>query len=395
MTSIPELTADDGFVASGFEAVAETFARTVGVDGEAGGAFAALVDGETVVDLCGGVADRARGIAWRPDTLTTIYSGTKGLVATCVLMLVDRGALDLETPVAAYWPELAVNGKEGILVRHVLSHTAGLPGLTTPVTAEESTDHERMARLLAQQPPVYAPGTVCAYHLLTYGWLTGELVRRVDGRSVGRFFREEVAEPLRLDAWIGLPQEQEPRVAPLERTPGFGTEVAPREDGGPDAVDEHDRIVWSVLDNPADRQSFSDTRAWRAAEVPAANGVATAHAMARLYGCLARGGELDGVRLMSPGTAALAGREIIRGHDPYRELPIGYALGFHLNGPEEGLGPLEEEAFGHGGAGGSMHGCWPKLRTGFSFATNLLDGPVNPRAARLLGALHAAVEGAS
>ena len=388
MTSTPELTGGvGGHVAPGFEPVAETFARTVGVDGEAGGAFAAVVDGETVVDLWGGVADRARGLAWRGDTLTTIFSGTKGLVALCMLMLVDRGALELETPVAAYWPEFAAAGKEDVLVRHVLSHTAGLPGLTTPVTAEESTDHERMAQLLATQPAVTPPGTVCAYHVLTYGWLTGELVRRVDGRSVGRFFHEEVAAPLALEAWIGLPEEQEPRVAPFERTPGFGTEVEPREDGGPDAADEHARIVWSVLDNPADRQGFTDTRAWRAAEVPAANGVATARALARVYGCLARGGELDGVRLLSPATAALAGREIVRGHDPYRDLPIEYAAGFHLNGPDEDLGPVDD-AFGHGGAGGSTHGCWPGLRTGFSFTTNLLDGPVNPRGARLLGALH-------
>jgi len=392
MTPTPELAAGvGGFIAPGFEAVAETFARTVGVDGEAGGGFAAVVDGEPVVDLWGGVADRARGRAWSGDTLTTIFSGTKGLVATCVLMLADRGALELETPVATYWPEFAANGKDGLLVRHVLSHTAGLPGLTTPVSVEESLDGERMAALLARQPPVYEPGTICAYHVLTYGWLTGELVRRVDGRSVGRFFHEEVAEPLGLDAWIGLPEEYEPRVAPFECTPGFGTEIEPLEDAGPDAADEHARIVWSVLENPPERKGFADTRAYRAAEVPAANGVATARAVARLYGCLARGGELDGVRLMSPATAAVAGRELVRGHDPYRDLPIGYAAGFHINDPQEkDLGPVDH-AFGHGGAGGSTHGCWPRLRTGFSFTTNLLDGPINPRGPRLLDALYRVV----
>jgi CubicO group peptidase (beta-lactamase class C family) len=263
-----------------------------------------------------------------------------------------------------------------------------VPGLMTPVSSEEARDDVRMAGLLAAQAPIAPPGAVVTYHVLTYGWLCGELVRRVDGRSVGRFLREEVAEPLGLDVWIGLPEEQEPRVAVLEQTAGFDAEAAAPVVGGPDAAGERERILWS-LENPPGSLAVANSRAERAAEVPAANGVATARALARLYGCLARGGELDGVRLLAPETAALAGRCIVRGHDPYHDRPIAYAAGFHLN-PDGDLGP-PADAFGHGGAGGSTHGCWPGLRTGFSFTTNLLDGPVNPRGPALLAALHDAV----
>ena len=379
----------DGFVAPGFEGVAEAFARNVGVGGEAGGAFAAVLDGELVVDVWGGVADRARGVAWSGDTLSMVFSGTKGLVATCMLLLVERGKLDLDAPVAQYWPEFAAHGKDAILVRHVLSHQAGMPGVVTPVTSEEARDDGRMARLLAAQAPIAPPGAIVTYHVLTYGWLCGELVRRVDGRSIGRFLREEVAEPLGLDVWIGLPEAQESRVAVLEQTAGFGTEEeAPPPAGGQDALSERERILWSI-DNPSGSLAVANSRAERAAEVPAANGLATARALARLYGCLARGGEIDGVRLLRPATAALAGRCIARGHDPYHDRPIAYAAGFHLN-PDGGLGP-RDDAYGHCGAGGSTHGCWPGLRTGFSFTTNLLDGPVKPRGPALLAALHDAV----
>jgi CubicO group peptidase (beta-lactamase class C family) len=385
-----------GFAAPGFEPVRETFARNFAERGELGSSFAAYVDGELVVDLWGGVADAAAGRAWEADTLCGIYSGTKGLVSTCMLMLIERGALALDEPVCAYWPEFAAEGKDAILVRHVLTHTAGLPGVLTPVTFEQMLDDALMARLLAAQKPISAPGEIIAYHALTYGWLCGELVRRVDGRSVGRFLHEEVARPLGLDAWIGLPAEHEPRVAVLERTSAFGTEYPPLPDGAA-ASDERMRILWSVIGNPPRVVTdvlTANERSWRAAEIPGANGVATARGMARLYACLARGGELDGVRLLSPATVADAGRLHREGHDPYRDTSIIYGLGFHLREDDGALGP-ERDAFGHGGAGGSIHGCWPRLRTGFSYTTNMLDGAENPRTVALTAALHEAVEGAA
>src|SRR6185436_5278266 len=213
-----------GFVAPGFEPVVEAFERNLTERGEAGAAFAAVADGTPVVDLWGGDADRMGGRPWQEDTIAGMFSGTKGLVATCLLLLIERGTLQLEARVADYWPEFAAHGKDGIRVRHLVSHQAGLPGITTPLTFQEAADDVRMARLLADQPAVWAPGERLCYHAMTFGWLCGELIRRIDGRSVGRFFREEIGEPLRLDAWIGLPAEEEPRVAVLETGEGFGTQ---------------------------------------------------------------------------------------------------------------------------------------------------------------------------
>jgi len=183
-----------GTVAPGFEQVAEEFERNLAERGEVGAAFAAYVDGELVVDLWGGLADRQRGIAWRDDTLVGVFSGSKGLVAACLLVLIERGLLELDVPVCRYWPEFAAQGKEGILVRDVVSHRAGLPGLLTAVSLEEATDDVRMAQLVAAQARVVAPEAGARYHAVTFGWLCGELVRRVDGRSVGRFLREEIAD---------------------------------------------------------------------------------------------------------------------------------------------------------------------------------------------------------
>ncbi len=386
MTAAPRTC---GSVAPGFERVAEAFEANFAERGELGAAFSAVVDGDVVVDLWGGVADRARGLAWRHDTLVGVFSGTKGLVATCLLLLIEGGQLDLDAPVAAYWPEFAANGKEAVLVRHLVSHQAGLPGLRTPVSVEEATDDVRMARLLAAQRPIAAPGTQLVYHALTFGWLCGELVRRVDGRSIGRFLREEVAGPLDLEVWIGLPERDEARVAVLERDAGFMDELVRSR--------EADEVAWSIYANPprfADGELAANVRRWRAAEVPASNGVVSARSLARLYGCLARGGEIDGQRLLSPETIERGRRCLSRGHDPYLDMPVAYATGFAVQTSVMGFGP-PADAFGHGGAGGSMHGAWPSERVGFSYAPNLLrgGGPVDARAEALLAALYAAVIG--
>jgi CubicO group peptidase (beta-lactamase class C family) len=378
----------EGTVAPGFEGVAAAFERNFAEHGEVGAAFAAQVDGVPVVDLWGGVADRRRGLAWREDTLVPVFSGSKGLVATCVLMLVERGLLELDAPVCRYWPEFAAAGKQSVLVRDVVSHRAALPGLLTPVSLEEATDDVRMARLLAEQRPLADPGTGPRYHAVTFGWLCGELVRRVDGRSVGRFLREEIAEPLGLELWIGLPERYEPRVAVIERDVAFGDEQ-----DGMVVAREVDEVAWSIWANPprfTGREMAANMRAWHAAEVPATNGIVAARSLARLYACLARGGELDGVRLLLPQTLEQGRRRLSHGQDPYLG-ELAFATGFQVQTSELELGP-EADAFGHTGAGGSTHGAWPRLRTGFSYAPNLLhslDG-VDPRGARLLAALHEA-----
>ena len=386
------MTADiaQGSVAAGFEPVATAFECNLRERGDLGAAFTAYVDGLPVVELWGGFADRAQGRAWERDTIAGIFSGTKGLVATCVLQLVERGALELDERVSTYWPEFAVQGKQEILVRHVVSHQAGLPGLTTPVTCEEAGDDVRMARLLAAQPALCPPGTRFWYHALTFGWLCGELVRRVDGRSVGRFFAEEIAGPLGLDAWIGLPAEQEDRVALLVRGAGFGMQRRDEQTGS-----DGDPVAWSIWSNPPRFTSDPlpvNTRAWRAAEIPGSSGVASAAAVARLYGCLARGGELDGVRLLAPDTLELGRRCLTHDVEPYLETPMAFGVGYELQTEARPFGP-PTVGFGHSGAGGSVHGAWPELRTGFSYvSTTLRDSRgTDPRGAALLEALHDAV----
>jgi CubicO group peptidase (beta-lactamase class C family) len=375
----------EGTVRPGFEPVAEAFERNFAEHGEVGAAFAAYIDGEQVVDLWGGLADRARGAAWRQDTLVPVFSGSKGLVAACMLLLIERGALELDAPVCRYWPEFAARGKEGILVRDVVSHRAGLPGLLTPVTLEQATDDARMAALVAAQEPIAVDGPV--YHAVTFGWLCGELVRRLDGRSVGRFLHEEIAEPLGLELWIGLPESLEPRVATLERGAKFGDGLV--------VAREADEVAWSIWSNPprfAEGELAANLRFWHAAEVPATSGIASARSLARLYGCLACGGELDGARLLSPETIEAGRRPLAQGRDPYLDEPLAFGIGFELQTAEMGLGP-EPDAFGHSGAGGSIHGAWPGLRTGFSYAPNVLTplSGTDPRGAALLSALHAAI----
>jgi CubicO group peptidase (beta-lactamase class C family) len=390
MTPQRETAVTHGLVSPGFEAVAEQFRCNLLERGDAGAAFAAFVDGRPVIDVWGGLADRAQRRPWRHDTLTGIFSGTKGFVATCLLLLIERGALDLETPVCAYWPEFEAHGKTQVLVRHLVSHQAGLPGLTTPVTFEEATDGIRMAGLLASQPAICPPGARLYYHAMTFGWLCGELIRRVDGRSVGRFFHDEIALPLGLDAWIGLPPEHESRVAVLERGPGFGTQRRDR-----DATPERDRVAWSIWGNPP-RFSTDDlpanTRHWHAAEIPASNGIATARSLARLYGCLARGGEIGGVRLLSPQAVEPGCTCLARAVEPYLDEPLAFGVGFELQTEATPFGPAAL-GYGHRGAGGSVHGAWPQLSVGFSYVTNTLRESLgaDPRSAALLHALHDAL----
>jgi CubicO group peptidase (beta-lactamase class C family) len=393
-SAIPSVcTADarciDGFVAPGFEGVTEEFARNLEHRNELGAAFAAVVDGVPVVDLWGGLSDPHRIVPWRRDTLVCIFSGTKGLVATCLLILLERGKLELDAPVCRYWPEFAAAGKEGIRVRHVVSHQAGLPGLAVPVTADDAADHVRMAALLADQAPVHEPGSRLWYHAMTFGWLCGELVRRVDGRTLGGFFREEVAARLGLDAWIGLPEEYESRVAVLVPAAEFGE----RRSALPDAEDND--IASSIWMNPPRFSADplpANTPLWHRAEIPASNALATARAVALLYGCLANGGTVDGIQLLQPHSIERGTTLLSRGVDPYLEEEFAFGVGFQLQTPAGRFGPVDD-AFGHPGVGGSVHGAWPATRTGFSYVTNAPHASAghDPRADALLTALAGAL----
>jgi len=365
-------------VAPGFGQVADEFGRNFTVRGDLGAAFAVIRDDEVLVDLWGGIADRATARPWTADTLQILFSGTKGLVAACLLLLMERGQLTLEAPVARYWPEFAAAGKADVAVRDLVTHAVGLPGLEVPVTWQEATDARRMAVLLAAQPRSRDPRATRTYHAVTFGWLCGELVRRVDGRRIGQFFAEEIALPLDLELWIGLPADLEARVSTVELAPTW-TSVADERL----ALDPLRRAI----ENPPRYQPGSfpwNEPDWHAAEVPSSNGIGTARSVARFYD------RLD--QLLSPATMRLGSTVLSSRHDPLMERTTSFGVGFQLQTDALTLGP-EPGAFGHGGAGGSVHGRWPRQRLGFSYAMNLLrDDPGDMRAAALLTALYNCVE---
>jgi CubicO group peptidase (beta-lactamase class C family) len=370
-----------GSVAPGFEPVRAAFIQNFVDDEEVGAAFAAVRDGVTIVDLWGGTADQASGRPWTEDTLQLVFSGTKGLVAIVMLMLLDRGLLDLSAPVSKYWTEFC--GKDEITVRHVLSHTARLPGIEAPITLTDLTNDRRMAGLLAEQAPSLDPRATYCYHALTFGWLCGEIVRRVTGVSIGSFFAAEIAGPLGLDLWIGLPADEESRVSRFQFASDWGS--APYLDP---AVWARDPLVQSIWGNPpyfmTENFPWND-RDWHAAEIPGVNGIGTARSIAKLYGCLATGG----APIFSEDAVLLASTEMADGVDNVLESRRRTGPGFELQTELLRLGP-PPDAFGHTGAGGSGHGAWPMQHLGFSYAMNLMHDSTSEdwRAQRLLTALY-------
>jgi len=371
-----------------FAPVREAFEKAFSANREVGAAIAFMLDGELVVDLWGGrmAADEER--PWTGDTIVNTYSTTKGMTAICAHLLVERGLLELDAPVAEYWPEFAQAGKERIPFRWLLSHQAGLPALREPLPGETLYDWKAMTQALAAETPWWEPGTQHGYHPVTFGFLVGEVIRRVSGKTVGTFFREEVAEPLDADFQIGLPAEDDARVAEM-----IGGLVPPRASKdapqprlkGPLAQFMRDMadpttMVGAAFNNPKLAPGAVNTRAWRGAEIPAANGHGHARALARIYGALARGGELGGVRILEPETIRQARREQASGPDAtLGRMPIRYGLGFMLRSDFMPLSP-NTDAFGHPGAGGSIGMADPETRTGFGFVMNkmsmgLVGGP--------------------
>jgi CubicO group peptidase (beta-lactamase class C family) len=377
-----------GRVATGYEPVREAFAAELRRDAEAGAAFAAVVDGEPVVDLWGGLAHREPARPWVEDTAQLIFSGTKGMTATCILLLLERGRISLDRPVADYWPGFGQAGKGDVLVRHLVSHQAGLPAVEPAPEPGEALDPVLMAGRLAAQPAMWPAGHGITYHALTFGWLCDGLIRHVDGRSAGRFFAEEVATPLGLEAWIGLPPSMERRVATIIRSADYQVNFG-------DVTEDERALLTRIYAGGGivgERFVVND-RDFLRAEMAGVNAVATARSMARLYGCLALGGSIDGVRLLSAETARLAYAPIAAGLDRLTREPAAFSTGFEIQSELQWYGPAVQ-AFGHSGAGGSVHGAWPHLRTGFSYAMNLMrrddrDG----RAQRILTALHSVLKG--
>jgi len=373
-----------GFVAPGFEPVRDAFARNFAEHGEVGAACCVYLRGEPVVDIHGGLADAATGRAWQADTLQLVFSATKGVTAACMLMLVERGAVDLDAPVARYWPEFAANGKSAIPVRWLLSHRAGLAAIEGDFTLDEALSWDPVVAALAAQAPLWEPGTKHGYHLRSYGWLLGELVRRVDGRTVGRFLADEVAGPLGLDLWIGLPAEQEHRVStivpPAPPAPEMQEVMA--------KLFAPDTIAGRAFSGPSNLFHYDDMwnrRALHAAELPSSNGIATARALARLYAALV--GEVDGVRLLRPETVATARTTQSEGGDAVLYLPTRFGLGFML--PPALCPSAPPSAFGHPGAGGSLALGDPERELGFAYVLNRMSLATagDPRADGLVAAL--------
>lgn len=372
-----------GYLAPGFEAVGEAFNANFRDGRELGAAFAAFRNGEPLVDVWSGTADRNAGRKWNEDSLQLVFSGTKGLVATCMLILLERKQLSLDEPVQRYWPEF---GKRHILVRDVVAHTARLPGFDVPITLEDLKDDRQMGLLLARQSPSQDTRAKFCYHGLTYGWLCGELVRRVDGRSIGKFFSEEIASVLGLELWLGLPAVEEPRVTTLELSPRWGA----RRHLDPKAL-ESDGLLRSVWGNPEflSPGSFPWNRSdFHSAEIPAVNAIGTARAIARLYSCLAAGGH----PILKEDTVRVARQERSHGFDALLGDWLRFGVGFQLQTETLTYGPARD-AFGHSGAGGSVHAAWPTERVGFSYAMNLMVDGAEPdnRASTLLNALHGAL----
>ncbi|MER7988587.1 serine hydrolase domain-containing protein [Streptomyces noursei] len=387
-----------GTVEDGFEPVRDAFAANFAERGERGAAVAVYRDGRKVVDLWGGTKDGdaepgdATAAPWEPGTAQIVRSATKGIAATVPLLLHQRGQLDLDAPVGTYWPEFKAAGKDRVLVRHLLAHRAGVPALDTPLTPAQAIDGVSGPAAVAAQAPAWTPGTDHGYHAQTYSWLLGELVLRVTGRTLGAWVAEEISRPLGLDLWIGLPDEARARVGRLARV-----EAPPR----PASAGLRARPKKSVADAYADPASLTsrafaaispapdeNADAYRAAELPASAGIATAPALARAYAALI-GPVDDHPRLFAPATLTLARTEESAGPDRTLLVTTRFGLGFMLHGPSSPL--LGPGSFGHPGRGGALAFADPERGIAFGYVTNGMQPNVtaDPRAQALVRAVAA------
>jgi CubicO group peptidase (beta-lactamase class C family) len=363
MATIPQI---QGVCDPHFAPVREAFAENFAKRGDVGAAVCVYVDGKPVADLWGGYADAARIRLWERDTIACVASTTKGMTTLCAHTLVERGLLDLDAPVARYWPEFAQAGKAHTPVRWLLSHRAGLPAIRQDMPAQSLYDWHTFTAALAATEPWWEPGTRHGYHATTFGFLVGEVIRRISGKSVGQFFQTDVAGPFGIDSFIGVPAGVDTRAA----------EILPEPPPLPG-----DTTMWDVMLrdpasiaartflNPPRDPGGMNTRAWRAAEIPASNGHTTARALARLYGALACGGTLEGGHLLHPETIDAAITELSYGLDAFLPFPTRFALGFMLPTPERPFGP-SPRAFGHPGRGGSIGFADLDGHIGFGYVMN-------------------------
>jgi len=379
-----------------FAVVRAEFERNFAYRGELGASVCVWYRGQKVVDLWGGISDPALGTAWADTTLAVVFSCTKGAVALCVHMLAACGAIDLDAPLARYSPSFAGGGKADITVRMVLSHQAGLPGVTRPIDTDTARDLDAMVDVLAGEEPLWRPGTRYGYHALTFGWLLGELVRRATGETVGAFFQREVAQPLGLHFWIGLPESETARIAPI---------VAPAQESTSPSFDaalrarEPIQVAMVNARGGVSVPELCDTKHARRLEIPAANGTTNARGLAGMYAPLAIGGAMNGGYLLDPVHAGEVGfPEAASAMDAVYLEPSCHSAGFEKATPgrlgrdgQHGL-RISESAFGHSGLGGSVGFADPTYRFSFGYVTNYHTRPGEAVGARRQPLIDAAYE---
>ena len=383
----------NGTVAEGFEPVREAFVRNFETLGDRGAAVAVYRDGQKVVDLWGGTRDVDGTAPWERGTAQVVRSATKGVAAAVLLLLHQRGQLDLDAPVGHYWPEFKARGKERVLVRHVLNHRGGLPVLDRPLTPQEALDPLRGPAAVAAQTPAWEPGTDHGYHALTYGWLLDELVRRVTGQGTGQWLASQVTGPLGLELWLGLPESEAGRVGRVGRVEGAeptgGLRARPK------------RSVTEAYEDPASltRRAFAaispfpdqNDPAYRASALPATNAMATADGLARFYATLI-GDTAGDTRLFTPETVELARTEESAGPDRILVVGTRFGLGYMLHGSASPL--LTPGSFGHPGRGGALGFADPETGIAFGYVTNGFRKTVtaDPRAQGLVRAVRGVLE---
>lgn len=369
-----------GHAAPRFAGVRELFAQSFDTGEELGARFSAVLDGETVIDLWGGHADRAETKPFDDRTLTTLFSSTKALAALMVARLVDQGRLSYDQRVAEVWPEFGQMGKETLTVGQVLSHQGGLSGFPDEMDPAEYFDWNAICAKLAAMAPLWPPGTASGYHPITFGYLAGEIFRRVDGRTLGTALREDLCAPLGLDIWIGLPDAEFERVAQMDKPrslPRFGALNA---------------ATKAAFLTPWSQPASKNATAWRKMEIPSANGHATAIALARLFGALAGDGWLDGVQVLSPHARDEAARSRIRGQDLVLPFEMSWGAGFMRNETVHPWGP-GDQTFGHSGWGGSCVFADPETKLACGYVMNRQTAELlgDQRPKRLIEAVYAAL----
>ncbi len=362
-----------GLCEPGFERVREALAETLASGSEVGAALAVYVGKRAVIDLWAGHADAAQTRPWTRDTIVNLFSVGKAVGAICALRLVEAGLLDLDAPVAHYWPEFAQEGKGRIKVRHLLTHQAALPAVARRLPPGAWSRWDVMTEALAAQAPWWEPGQGHGYHVNTQGFLIGEIVRRITGKTLGAYLRESFAGPSGIDFFIGFGPELDGRCAELLPQPASleGDELRRQLSVDPGSLSGLPLMRVNAYRNPPEISGTGvvNTRQWRAAEVPSTNGHGNARAVARLYSALAGDGTLDGVRVLRPETVARAAEEQVYGEDIVLQRPTRFGLGFQLTMAERPLGP-NPRAFGHFGAGGSLGFADPDARLAFAYAMN-------------------------